>query len=77
LVDNTQPGSHNLPVIASVRPGLAARGKTHSIQFELTPENSRRALPTDNPSWAQIGPFEASRISRDGNLVTAEFAIRP
>ena len=30
------------------RPGIGAlTDKTHSIQFELTPENSRRAMPTD------------------------------
>ena len=32
-------------------------------------------MPTEKPSWAQIGPFEASKISRDGNVVTAEIVI--
>jgi hypothetical protein len=62
-------------VVAAVRPGTAARGKTHSIQFELTPANSRRPLPTDKPSWVQIGPFDATKITRSGNVVTAEIAI--
>ena len=75
IKDNTQPGTRMEQVIAVVRPGTAARGKTHSIQFELTPENSRRALPTDEPSWVQIGPFEATKIARKGNVVTAEIAI--
>ena len=60
-------------VIDSVRPGTVARGKTHSINFELIPENAkRRAIPTEQPSWAQIGPFEATKISREGNTVVAE-----
>ena len=27
------------------------------------------------PSWVQIGPFEASKVSRKGDIVTAEIAI--
>ena len=27
------------------------------------------------PSWVQIGPFEASQVSRKGDIVTAEVAI--
>ena len=50
IKDNTQPGTRLEQVIAAVRPGTAARGKTHSIQFELTPENARRVLPSDKPS---------------------------
>ena len=75
IKDNTQPGTRMEQVIATVRPGTAARGKTHSIQFELTPANARRPLPTDKPSWVQIGPFEATKIAREGNVVTAEMTI--
>lgn len=75
LADNTQPGTRLEQVISAVRPGTAARGKTHEIQFELAPANSRRPLPNDKPSWVQIGPFEASKISRVGNVVTAEIVI--
>ena len=75
IQDNTQPGTRMEQVIAAVRPGTAARGKTHSIQFELTPEDARRRLPADKPSWAQIGPFEATTITRDRNVVTAEIKI--
>ena len=75
ITDNTQPGARMEQVIAAVRPGSAARGKTHSIRFELTPENSRRPLPTEKPSWVQIGPFEGTKISREGNVVTAEITI--
>lgn len=45
------------------------------IQFELTPENVRRTLPTDKPSWVQIGPFDATKIEREGDRVTAEITI--
>jgi len=76
IVDNTQPGTRMEQVIDSVRPGTVARGKTHSINFELIPENAkRRAIPTEQPSWVQIGPFDATKISREGNTVTAEFII--
>ena len=77
IQDNTQTGESRIDkVIATVRPGTVSRGKTHSIQFELKPENAlRRAPPADKPSWAQIGPFEAKRITRDGNLVTVEIDI--
>jgi hypothetical protein len=75
LEDNTQPGSRTQSVSVDVRPGIAGRGKSHAIQFELQPENSRRTLPADAPSWVQIGPFEATHIERNGNTVTAELAI--
>ncbi|MDZ4851501.1 MAG: YHYH protein [Pirellulaceae bacterium] len=67
LVDNTQPGTQMEQVIESVLPGTVSRGETHSIRFELKPENARRRLPVDKPTWVQIGPFEASKIERDGN----------
>ncbi len=75
LVDNTQPGTRMDQVIESVLPGTVSRGDTHSIRFELKPENARRRLPVEKPSWVQIGPFEASKIERNGNVVTADFRI--
>lgn len=75
LVDNTQPGSRRPAVIADVRPGIAVRGTKHSITIELAPENARRPLPPDAPSWVQIGPFEATKIERNGKLVIAEIFI--
>jgi hypothetical protein len=75
IQDNTQPGTRMEQTIAAVRPGTAARGKTHSIRFELNPQSARRALPKDKPTWVQIGPFEATKITRSGNVVTAEIAI--
>lgn len=77
LVDNTQAGENRLDkALVAVRPGTASRGKTHSIQLELNPENSRRReLPAGNPSWVQIGPFEAKKISREGNIITVDVEI--
>lgn len=76
LVDNTQPGSRGQAVIMAVRPGNVARGKSHTLMFDLEPANvMRRALPEVAPSWIQVGPYEATKITRSGNLVTAEFAI--
>ncbi len=78
LVDNTQPGENPRmeQVIDSVRPGLAKRGQKHSIQIELKPEAAkRRALPDSVPTWIQIGPYEAKKIAREGNMVTMEIAI--
>jgi len=75
IVDNTEPGTRMEQVIAGVRPGTAMRGKIHAIRFELTPENSRRTMPSEKPSWVQVGPFDASKIEREGNVVTAEIEI--
>lgn len=75
IVDNTQPGSRIEPVITTVRPGTAARGQKQKIHFDLAPEKSRRRLPTDAPTWVQIGPYEASKIERDGDSVVAEITI--
>jgi len=53
LVDNTQQGENQLDkVITTVRPGTASRGKTHSIEFELQPENGLRLrVPSEKPNW--------------------------
>lgn len=75
IEDNTQLGTRLEQVIAAVRPGTAARGKTHSIHFELAPQNAGGALPKGKPDWVQIGPFEAAKITRKGNIVTAQVVI--
>jgi hypothetical protein len=76
LKDNTKQGTRTQPVVSKVRPGMIARGEVHSIQIELNPENAgRRTLPEEKPAWVQIGPFEATTITREGNIVTAEFHI--
>jgi hypothetical protein len=74
---NIQAGENRMDkVIAAVRPGLAERGKRHTLQIELSPEKGqRRRVPDGEPSWVQIGPFEATKITRMGNLVTIEIDI--
>ena len=77
LQDNTQAGENRMDkALVAVRPGTASRGQTHSIQLELNPDNAKRhAVPAGKPVWAQIGPFEAKKITRDGNVVTIEIDI--
>lgn len=76
-IQNNSEGESRLEkVIQNVLPGTAVRGKTHTIRFELNPANARRRpLPATAPSWVQIGPFEATKISRQGDVVTAEIEI--
>ncbi len=76
-IENNAEGESRLEkVITTVRPGTASRGKTHTIQFALHPDNARRPpVPDGKPIWVQIGPFDAANIVRQGNMVTAEFTI--
>ena len=60
--------------LQTVTPGNAPRGKTHTLRFVLDAA-TRGGLPDGVPSWVQVGPFEATKISRDGNTVLAEIAI--
>ncbi len=63
-------------VIVAVRPGNATKGAKHKIQVELNPESSRwLPVPKNKPSWGQIGPYEATSIGREGNIVTLEIEI--
>ncbi|WP_010586622.1 YHYH protein [Schlesneria paludicola] len=76
IENNAKPGTTMNQVLASVRPGTASRGKTHTIQLELNAVTAtRHRLPDGKPSWVQIGPYEAKTISRQGNLVSAEIEI--
>lgn len=76
IANNAEGQSRIDRVIAAVRPGSAPRGATHSIRIELAPDEARRLpIPAGKPSWAQIGPFEAKRIERQGDVVTVEIAI--
>ena len=76
IENNAEPGTRMEAVIMTVRPGTLARGKTHQVQIELDPQAAtRRAIPNGIPTWAQIGPFEATQIKRDGNVLTVEVEI--
>ena len=75
IADNASGESKQGKEIGTVQPGNAARGGKHSIQITLIPENARRGIPDGVPTWVQVGPFEASEIQREGNIVTAVIAI--
>jgi hypothetical protein len=75
-IENNASGESRLEnVLTAVRPGSAARGAKHTIRIELSPANSRRGIPSDTPSWVQIGPYEATDITRRGNTITAGIDI--
>jgi hypothetical protein len=74
IVDNADRSGVKEFGIRSVKPGNASRGKTHTLRFTLDP-STRGGIPPGVPSWVQIGPFEASKVSRNGDIVTAEVAI--
>jgi len=77
IQDNAEGRSRLEAVIAAIRPGQAARGKKQSLKIELAPSHARRRnpVPSGKPSWVQIGPFEAGKIERQGNVVTVEIDI--
>ncbi len=74
IVDNADRTAVKVFGIRSVLPGNASRGQTHTLQFALDP-STRGGVPEGVPSWVQVGPFEASKVTRQGNTVTAEVAI--
>ncbi len=76
IEDNQEGKSRIEPVIVSVRPGIALRGSQHEIQIELDPQAARRRrLPDGNPTWVQLGPYEATKIERKGDTVTIKIDI--
>ena len=74
IVDNADRSGTRKFGIRSVTPGNASRGKTHTLRFVLDPA-TRGGVPEGVPSWVQVGPFEASKIARNGNTVIAEITI--
>ncbi|MBS0204833.1 MAG: YHYH protein [Planctomycetes bacterium] len=75
ITNNASGVSRLEQVITAVKPGTASRGKKHTIQIELTPANSRFGVPSGKPAWAQIGPFEATKIERSANILKIEIDI--
>lgn len=72
------------PAIVAVRPGAVASGGKREVTIELDPREGispRGAgrqpgpMPEGAPSWVQIGPYEATAIRREGNLVTITLEI--
>ena len=76
IVDNADRTGEKSFGIMSVTPGNAVRGKTHTLTFTLD-QKERGGLPAGVPSWVQVGPYEATKIDRQGNIVTAEISIEP
>jgi hypothetical protein len=75
IIDNTTGQSTIDANIVSVKPGTAERGKTHTLSIELSAVASPGRLPTAAPTRVVIGPYEAAKISRSGNIVTCELTV--
>ena len=84
IADNTEGESAVDPAIVAVRPGSVARGGKRTVTIELDPREGGQPrgpgrapgpMPDGAPSWVQIGPFEATRIEREGNLVTVTLDV--
>ncbi len=74
IVDNADRSTVRSFGIRSVTPGNASRGKTHTLRFVLEP-TGRGGVPEGVPSWVQVGPYEASEVTREGNTILAEIAV--
>lgn len=76
-IEDNATGESRLPrVITSVVPGSAVRGQTHRLTITLDPTKATRGpIPDTAPDWVQIGPFEATSITRDGQQVVVEISI--
>ncbi len=74
IVDNADRSVEKALGILSVTPGNARRGQTHTLRFDLDP-SVRGGLPEGDPTWVQIGPFEATKVHREGNTISAEIAL--
>ncbi|MFN6161852.1 MAG: YHYH protein [Planctomycetota bacterium] len=75
IEDTTQPGDRFGEFLPSIRPDRLQPGRTHSIQLELNVSASRRPIPEGVPSWVQFGPYEATKIERDGNTISVQVQI--
>jgi hypothetical protein len=76
-IEDNSSGESRLPrVITSVVPGSAVRGQTHRLTITLDPAKATRGpIPDTAPDWVQIGPFEATSITREGQQVVVEISI--
>ena len=76
IQDNAEGESPQDKVIVAVRPGTGPRGGRVKIELELNPQAARRREPpTTAPDWVQVGPYEAVKIERTGDVVTCELEI--
>ena len=84
IENNAEGESVADPAIVAVRPGAVAPGGRRTVTIELDPRDGisprgagRRPgpMPEGPPSWVQIGPYEATRIEREGNVVTVTLDV--
>jgi len=84
IENNAEGDSVADPAIVAVLPGSIAPGGKRQVTIELDPREgisprgagrSAFAMPPGSPSWVQIGPYEATAISREGNVVTIMLEI--
>ncbi len=75
IVDNAEGASRLGAPIRSVTPGTVARGRSHTIRIELDNQADRDRIPEGKPTWVQFGPFEATKIDRQGNAILAEIVV--
>ncbi|MGE3817831.1 MAG: YHYH protein [Isosphaeraceae bacterium] len=57
--------------VEGLTPGQAGRGDTIVLRITLDPASA----PSGTPSWVQVGPFEATKVSREENVVTGEISV--
>ncbi len=74
IVDNADRSGVKSFGIRTVTPGTATRGQVHTLMLSLDPE-LRGGIPEGNPSWVQIGPFEATKIRRERDRIEVEVSI--
>lgn len=75
IVDNAEGASRLGALIRSVAPGAVARGRSHTIRVVFATSAARGGIPVGKPSWVQFGPFEATKIDRQGDAILAEIAV--
>ena len=85
MIENNAEGKSVIDrVISAVRPGAVAPGGKRAVTIELDPAagtpprgagGNAGPMPEGAPSWVQIGPYEATAISRQGNIVTITLEI--
>ncbi|WP_206107899.1 YHYH protein [Paludisphaera rhizosphaerae] len=75
IEDNAEGVSRVDAGVRSVTPGTVKRGESHTIRIMMDPQTARGGLPPGKPSWVQFGPYEASKIERQGDVILAEVAV--
>jgi hypothetical protein len=75
LEDPTQPGEKYGKPIGQIQPETLERGRTHLLRIPLDRTGLRRPIPDGSPNWVQFGPYEATSMRREGDVIFAEISI--